>query len=616
MAEIPRRRLVLSGIFTLVLVGAVLGSLLGGIDLWLPMTIAAMPWFLILWARFNGPTAIGLTILSVLGVALFGLMATTLPRVSIVVVFIVLSLAVGMGGVAVVVRSVAPVRVPGSRMLAATGPLLGGVVWTVAVLLSRVLPGASAWGWVMNNDSANNLGFARLDLGVEGIQVGSLENPVPLPAGMLALGMSAGRGSVDSAHLLAHDLTAFIVVWGGCIALLCVLVGTLVSSMVSSSRPRVRWVVGALASLFPLSWYIVGYPIEFGFISTHVALVVVFAGWLVFRRLESRPALVWAALTLGCTLMLAIWSPLVLFPGSLLLVLLARSPRALWATSVRDRVIAIVGTAQLLLYGAFVSVPGYLAQSGFLAKGGAIYALSKWLFIVLVVGAMAVAVIARRRLGSLHFRGVVAAVLAALAGFGALVFAARDAPSPTTNYYPLKFEWIAGVILAVLVLAAVAGLVTRWWSGRLATAVALTVVTVGAATFSGLAPVNKTAYVRVNPVAQLLSGDFYGPHDEGARLILQYADRNSPTILWRSGRSDEMAIDFWVMQVQATLGPGSLALRTIAYGAYDVDKTADLCKVATLMDAPLRVVTSDSGLATEVSAECPAEQIVVTDRVP
>jgi hypothetical protein len=364
-------------------------------------------------------------------------------------------------------------------------------------------------------------------------------------------------------------------------------------------------VVGALASLIPLSWFVVGYPVEYGFLNTHVALSIVVSGWLAFVALSARPALLIAVLAVCCTLTLAVWSPVVLFPGALMVVVIARGYRALPQQSRRDLAIGIVGLVQLIAFFVGVTVPSLVAQSGFLAAGGGAYAFSKWVLIALVAVSLLVGIVAWRPLGRTAAWGVIAISLAAVIGWGALLFLARGTPDALTSYYPLKFAWLAAVVLLLVILGAAVGVLSLWTRRAAVTAVALGLVAVATVGVLRFAPTSSGGYAIRNPVERILSGDFIGSGEVTADRIVRYADLQAPTLLIGSGDPLESTIDFWVLQMQADSVSNDSRLRKAAYGVYDLRRPRQLCRVLSAMGAPTTVLTQDSTLPGRVLTTCP-----------
>jgi len=591
--------------FAVGLVALIAVTVWGGSSIWLPMVWAICPWTLVAWRRLGVAAALAGTVLGLLAFALLGLILTAAIHVPIVTAFLVASAALGVAGALVALRLPPGARPTLSRTGAAIAPALGAVVWLAVLGIARVRPGSAVLSWVMSGDSANNVLFARVDLAVSGIRLGPQENPVPLPAGLISLGASAGRAEVSSHRLLGHDLAALASLWGVVIAVLCVLIGAAAAASISASRPVMRTVVGALASLVPLSWFVVGYPVEYGFLNTHVALLVVLSGWLAFVSLSARPALLIALLALCCTLTLAVWSPVVLFPGLLMVVVIVRRWAVLPRQSRRDLVIGLIGLAQLLAFFLGVTIPSLVAQSGFLAAGGGAYAFSKWVLIASVAAAVVVGIAARRPLGATLSWALLAMGMAAVIGWGALLFLARGTPDALTSYYPLKFAWLSALVLLVVVLGTVLGVLSRWTRRAVVTAIAVAVVAVAVVGVLRFAPTSSGGYAIRNPVARILTGDFIGSGDTTVDRIVRYADLQAPTLLIGTHDRFESTIDFWVLQMQANSVSNDSRLRKAAYGVGDLRKPAQLCLVLRAMGAPTTVLTQDPTLGDRVRAACP-----------
>lgn len=580
------------------------------LNLWVVVGVAAVPWFLVVRARFGAVTAALLTLLGTLLLLLFAMMITAPLHLPVTASLVALAVVAAILGTFVVrARGVVPPTL-GSPLLAQLAPALGGVVWIAVIVIAQFLPHTVGISWAMNGDSANNVLFARVVLNHQGVSIGGGENPVPLTSAVLAVAMAAGRERLPSSGLLAHDVLSELAVWTITIAALCFVVGMIVAASIPMTRVRVRIVAAAAGSLLPLCWYMVGYPIEFGFLNTHIALVVVLAAWLIYLRTPDRPGMAIGGLAVAATLALAVWSPLVLFPGALLLAVLVRSRRGLGRMPRVEAFFAMAGVAQLLGYALGVTLTSLLAQSVFLSAAGGAYPFSRWTLFALIVGTVVVGILARRTPTAAV--GAVAVSAASALGFAALLFAARTTPDPWISYYPLKFFWLAGVLLFVIALGLVIGLATRWWTRRIGTVLSLAILTAACIVAVQAIPFSRTGYVRENPVLFVLRGDSWPNSRATVAKIFRYGDMAAPTILWRSGFAQESVVDFWVMQMQYDNAKDNIALSLAAYGEYDTAKIGDLCHVVTLMRVPVHVITADAGLPAEAAAACSSTPITIS----
>jgi hypothetical protein len=389
------------------------------------------------------------------------------------------------------------------------------------------------------------------------------------------------------------------------IALICLLTGIAAAMWIDPTRPRIRALAGAGASLIPISWWVVGYPIEYGFLNAHVALVLILCCWIAYASCRLRPMILVGILAFCASLLLAVWSPLVLLPVLLGIVVIIQHRRSLMTAVRADRAVAVVGLAQLLAYGLLVTVPSVLSQGSALAASGGSFPFSRWVFIVLLAAALAMVLLSWRLLGPSVALGALAVLATAGVGYAVLLFAARGTADPAASYYPSKFAWLSGVFLFVTVLGLAIGIATRRLR-RVAT-LAVALVVVFAVAFAGvrLATVTRTGYVALNPAQRILVTGFGTPGDQVAGRIFEYADLAAPIILVRSDDPHEAQIDFWVLQMQADSVIAHLDIRKAAYGLIDLGTPKKLCSIVRQIGVPVTVVTADRQLARDVAADCP-----------
>jgi len=585
-------------------VGVVLAVV--GVSIW-PLAVAAtVLWIVVVASRWQPYSIAAPAVVVASGLVLLGVM-TVLPLTGLPLyaTFVVLWTLAAVAAAALLADPTTSLpSIPRVSLLVWLSPLAGSVVWLGSIAISALVPAATHYAWVTNGDSANNILFAREIVYRDGIAVGAGENPVPLPSGLLALSMGAGRSSTAASDLLRHDVVAFVIVWGLVIAAVCYFAGLTASAVVSRTRPWLAAAAGAGVSLVPLSWYVGGYPIEFGFFSVHIALVLIFLAWLVCLGAQRAPALVLATLMGASTLLLAVWSPLVLMPVALGVYVVVSRFRALLATRGVPLVILGIAFVQVVVYGAAVTLPSLLAQAGFLSAQGGIFPFSHFVILAVLVGAvvLAVVILVVRRGGPAWM--LVAIAVGSAAGLGALLFLNRDGATPWT-YYPVKFAWIASVIGTVLVLGALLGLVSKTVSNRYLS-VGLVVVLAGATVFSINWPARAVPdYVGLTPVARLFATAESGGGDAVIKRVFDAANPERPTVYWNSGDPAEGTLNFWTLQIAADSTTENHDLRVFAYGYYDLDDTADLCEIVGLIDGPVVVQTSDAGLPDEIDATCP-----------
>lgn len=617
-----RDRLIFSAYFIALILSAA-ATLVAGFSVWIPLLLATLPSALLLRRAFDGWMALASGVILLLAIALGGLLLTAALSWPITPAFTVIALALGFstavagrlnGGLSLRARSTRPTVL---SLLGALSPLVGATLWGLTLVVARIRPHGAFVSWAMNGDSANNILFARAQWHASGIRVGPDENPVPLPAGLIVLGGASGRGSTPASATLHHDVIALFSVWAPLIALMCILFGVTACMWIARDRPVLRAVAGAGGSLLPLSWSILGYPIDSGYLGAHLAVAVVLCTWIAAGRARARPALVVGLCAIAAVVLLATWTPLALFPAGIMAGQLRRH-RPVLAGGVGDCAFAATGVLLLLLFGFGVTLRSFAGQSAALSLPGGGYPLFLSICGALVVVVVVVGFAARRRWDSAPSRALVALVIAVPIGFGGLVFTARSQNNPYLTYYPVKFAWLSSTLLLVIVLGIVFGLIgytvdqRRW---RLAWGATLTV---GALAFVQLPGQVAAPTPFASPIFRIVTGNYLGAGvgDSTARAIFEYVDTESPSLLWRSGIRNEPMIDFWAMQMQANSLSGAFQLRYLAYGNYRLDKVSDLCRILELMGGHVRVVTRDPQLADEVASKCPAVPAVVESLPP
>ena len=585
-----------------------------GAATWLVLIVAALPWLPTITGRFGVATGIAVTVILEFWILLLLLMVTAAMGLPMVPAVIVVWVVAGLGGCAVLFRSVAPLRRPSAAGLTvALGSSVGGLVWLATQGLAAVVPGASRVSWAMRGDSANNILFARQIVYDSGILVGPGENPVPLPAALIAVVMDAGRSTIRAEDLARHDLGSLAQVWSLSIIITCVLAGLAAGAIArqATGSRAILAVASAAGSLIPVSWIVTGYSLEFGFFSTHVALPIVFAAVILFLTASRSPAVILGLLTVTATLLLAVWSPLVMIPAVLGVIVLVGFRRQLLATRGRVLAILLAGVVQLLAYGFAIVVPTFLAHATSLAAGGGVIEFPK-LGLVIAVLTTALVVSAVLAFGSGRHPvpvAMIAVVLALAAAIGGLVYMGRESPDPW-GYYPMKLLWMSSTILIVLLVgtaaAALARVASRPWLQRSG----LGVITIGLVAVLVYAPTASTT-PHLNPVAQVLSGRSLGPADDVAERVFVLANTERSHFLWNSGYEFEQQVNLWVVLLWANTLQGNYDLRYAAYGLYDHSDIGELCRIVGLLGGGTIVHTVETDLAARVAGVCPEQGITV-----
>ncbi|MES2092789.1 MAG: hypothetical protein V4531_03120 [Actinomycetota bacterium] len=586
------------------------------------LALFCVPWVLALSKRFGLLIAVPGTAAGAILLALVLLLVTRAAQWDVVISEVAGGLLFAAAGVLLLGRTPGALRRPGRQAIALwASPLLGALGWIGTLVAAQFVPGAARLSWVMNGDGFNNIFYGNVILSARGLAIGQSENPVPLPASLLALAMAPGRSAVADQNLLAHDLASFTVVWTVVFAATCILTGVVVASAIPQRNPRAVAVASALGSLLPLTWYMAGLPAQWGYFNASIVLPILLAAWLAFLASRRFPVAALVVLSGLTTLVLATWAPLVLVPGALGIAILARDWKRIRSLTGPAALALVLSAAQVLAWVGIVTVPTFLLQGDALQTPGHGFP-SSWPAIPLVfVALVALAIVMRRRTSLPLLPGVIAIGFSSAAASGLLIFLDRGQGDPWTAYYPTKLAWILSVFLFVVALSLAVAAVAALAAVRRFRIAGVATVSVAVLLGFAIIPIDGwSATVVRQPMVRILSGAIWHTGDRAADRILALSDPRGPGILWRSGNSDEAMIDFWVLVTRGGDYFGDAELRAIAFAAYreyratgtfDDSKVGPLCRILTLMRPTPTVETASSTLESELRASCPS----VTARV-
>jgi len=532
--------------------------------------------------------------------------------------------------VATVAAVAVMVRMPRLRPRPSAGALAlwvpattGAVLWIATRVAAEFVPGASRLSWAMEGDATNNLNYVRRIVADNGIVLGATQNPVPLPVSAVALPLSFGPVPADGAppvplgSALAGEFSAYGWIWVGVLAVSCVVMGVVAASFVDPSKHRSVAVASGLGSLLPLTWFVGGLPIAFGYFNMPFAVVLGLTSWLLFVASGRSPLVALVALVGVATLLLLTWTPIALIPVTLGAVLAVRERRALFGA--RGWRLAAVAAAVLVgsVWAAALTVPTYFVQSVALAAPGQGYP-QPWLFSLPVVGVVLVAAaLARTRVAGPVFAGVVAVVAASYACVALFLFLSRAVFDPWTAYYPVKVTWLVCVVLLPIGLSLVAALASlARGNARAVAGVAVAgCLVVAAAAFPPVAPV--PGFPPDQPAARILSGQVWTTGDAAVDTIVAVVRANEGggevPVLWHSGSADEQMVNFWTIYSLGEQFPGDRELRRFAFREYGPFRTAGergpssfnvLCELLRDPDRSMLVYTDDPATEADFDARC------------
>jgi hypothetical protein len=575
--------------------------------------VAAAPWLLVLRARYGQLIAIPATAGGAVLALLAGLVVSHLVHANYMLIIVVGSvLAAGIGAY-LATRTSQVLRRPGRYAIALWCPaLLGGLVWIGTVVAAQFLPGASRFGWAMNGDALNNLYYASVISHDHGIALGAAENPVPLPAALIAVASGSGSPSSPGAGAaLEHELSALTLVWVILLALTCLGIGVAIAALIPRTSLHSVALVSGLGSLLPLTWFVAGLTIQWGYFNVSVLFPILLGAWLAYLGSDRHPVAALATLLALSTVMLAVWTPLVLLIAALGVALVVRHRETFRRLRGVPLAGVIVGFALALAFIGVATIPTLASQAIALTASGSGYLGFPnlwWPVPLILVLLVATLILARRR----AVLPVVSAAIAVIVG-GALatgLVLAFAGSNGFDAYYPKKLAWILivlfGAIALSFVFAAIAGRVRNSLLG-LTVVLALFAATV-------LPPGTWPELLQRQPVARI-SGDYVRHEGEKTvREILTLVSSTHPTILWRSGDPDEPIINEWLLLTHGGLVHGNKKLIATVGGAYFFYRgsgryadppVAQLCKTLRLLPGTPTVITAESALSARLASECP-----------
>ena len=591
--------------------------------LYMPMSLAAplllalflasaLPWLLVFRARFGHLLAIPATGAGALVLLLGVLMLSHLVGANYIVAIVVACVVVGAVGALLAVRTPNVLRRPSRYSVVLwCGSLLGGVIWLATVGLAHILPGASRYGWAMNGDALNNLYYAGKIVTDNGIALGAQENPVPLPSAIIALALGAGSASSRSAEAsLIHQLSAFTLVWVLLLTVTCVAMGVVVASLVKPTLTRTVAVASALGSLLPLTWFVSGLTIQWGYFNVSLLLPIALASWLVFLGSRAHPVAAFVILTGLATLALAAWTPIAFLVVALGVVIVVRNFGTFRSLRGWQLAVAAVGLVQAAGFVVFDSLPTLFAQDSSLATPGVGFPNLWWTGPIAVVLVVLTLIVVRVRTPLPVVSGAVGLLIGAAVASGAMLYFTHSHADPWDYYYPKKLVWTLVVLLAVVGLSFAIGSIAG--RTRLRAVVAFGVLALFAAAV--LPPGTWPEMAERQPVARI-TGDFVRHSGEDTvDDILRLSTTNHSHVLWLSGDPDEPIVNEWLLLADGgfvhgnkklTLAVGQPYFLYRASGRYQDTHIETLCGMLRYMNAKSTVYTADPEVAGELAVTCP-----------
>lgn len=470
-----------------------------------------------------------------------------------------------------------------------------------AILISLALVvGVSLWdgrriAWAMNNDAVWNTMVARFIVADHGIGVNP--NPSPLTGALLAVGMAPGRNALDPSKWLVHDVTREAQLW-----LFLMLASSLVAGIVawlalSAVLPIVRHLAVVAVSFVPLTPFVAGNAIAFGFYDATIAVLVLLCAWVAWLNAPAHRLVSFITLAVCCVATLAVWAPLALVPLALAAVVVFEGGLG-WTRGigVSRSILAIIAALAVAGYGLGFTLPDLIREHSALASDGGIFGLSIGQVVVTSFVALASGLAARLVLRRWRdFLGT-ATVLASSAIVLGYLLLQRGGTNPW-GYYPVKFSWLISVLLIVIICTCVISLAAKARIRR-----AFLTLAGGAALTTGLVwfPIATFASA-TGPMAVFVPS--LARSDSATDVLFPLSDPRQKNLV--SGSPDDMFVNGWLIQQQSrSVFDAHTEFRGYAY-ILDARDPVQLCRVSALWGGGVTVHTNDGRVASELSAMCP-----------
>lgn len=602
------------GLCAIVLVVVAYAS--ANLHVWVTVCLLAIPSLIWLANRAGWLVAGILTLLSIGGITSLGaLVAPGLPG-SIGDITIFAAAVCAVVAVVALVREARVQRISVGGISALAASCFGALVWTVSVLTA----GGGAIVWSMATDSPSYINFARQMLNSGGQLLVDAPSPVPLPVIILAQSMEPARRGLPTTMYGASDMSSYALTWGVIIGLSCVLVGLTSSALVPRRFGIVRIVLSAVGSLIPLSAYVSGFAMTYGFYNASLTLVLLVLAWYFFIRTESKPILAIVGLGIAATLVAITWTPVSFPVFALIGAAIIRDFKILQLSNRLQR----IGTASLYLVLVFIIsatiLPFFEKNPSVFGASGLIGEVARTPIIVTAILVTFLAVIRWRAtygFGTIVFVGALFTALK----IGLLQLQSSDDP---WSYYPVKMIWIIGIICIVLFFTLLGEHIGRFHRPaiRITAVVTSVLLLFGALNVAKLYTNETTGHLsldRKSGLAYVTSGEAIYTGDSFYKAVEKYTSYNGPRILWNYklniGNYHDIGwfVDRWLLLLNASLGKTRAEIDTISSPANRLDMTDIdlLCTLVKTMGPSAGVITNDETLPTQVQEKCPE----VVDRI-
>lgn len=584
-----------------------------GISPWPLVIVVVLAGALVIGQRASWPFAIAGSLIVVL--AFLAILLRVAPFTGLGLSGAVgLAMALGIAGYLVVLARVRDPRLPHRRALLVGAPAVAVPVLIVVVGGPIALALGAGPTWAMHNDAVWNLMTARFMIEDGGLRADQHPNASPLTGGLIAVAASVGRGAVGAQDLLRHDVSRMAELW-----LLVVLAGATLAGLIglrsTHSAPRPLRVVAAVATaLIPLSWFVVGFAFQFGFVNASLSMLILLASWLAWLETRVAPLLGSSILSLATVAMLATWAPLAAVPGALAVVALFSRLSVL----VRQRGPALVwwaiAAAPVPIYAVVVTLADLRREGAALAVEGGIHALDPLhVTIIGAVATLAVVFYALRTRAPHVLLGFGIVAVASAIGLAYLMLQRVNAGVPYWGYYPVKMAWMVCSLLLVITTAALLASVAEFRGRRVASVLATASVGLLIGTLMmQTPPAWGPRWAHLLPFVDIVTGTGVASSPDQARELFAIAEDGQKDMAVRLiDPGTDRFLNSWLLQLES-----DDALDPIRHYSYllNPEDDAQVCEAIRVWGGDVRVHTSDPRLDERLARLCPDADVTVVLR--
>lgn len=345
--------------------------------------------------------------------------------------------------------------------------LVAPVVGAALLCIDWIRGGVAPW-WVLDGDMVWNTAQSLFIHADGGVYPALHPNPAPLTNLLFAMGY--GPAAEPSLGLVFGIHAVIVIVLAAGASLLS---GLYLARRAADLHPFVRACLVIALAWLPFTGALLGGVFAYGHANALTSYLGLWLAWVVFSEPTLRGLHKTAILCALATVIASSWAPLVVVPAALAALTAVFAWRE-WRMSrigaTRDLIVALLSFAQLGAYGILITLPDLRRDSGGLSADGAAIMVGPY-FMAGVVALVVCAAIVTALLGA-HGKGFrensevalgIGAVLVLSFPVLAYMLWQRAGLPSMWGYYPVKFILLLTAVLAGVLIASIAGMISPRW---------------------------------------------------------------------------------------------------------------------------------------------------------